>query len=110
MEEPPHFHPGGRYDQETAIMKKWISYGMPKQRGKTGWHELESKEREKTGIKNLRIKFNKVFGYYLEVTNSYKDLVPEYYIKKADSDQCGALYHTGIERTGGNDSRMQKIS
>ncbi len=32
-----------------------------------------------TGIKNLRIKYNKVFGYYLEVTNSFKDLVPDYY-------------------------------
>ena len=39
-------------------------------------------ERERTGIKNLRVKFNKVFGYYLEVTNSYKDLVPEDYMRK----------------------------
>lgn len=44
--------------------------------------ELEAKEREKTGIKNLKIKFNKVFGYYLEVTNSFKDLVPDYYTRK----------------------------
>ena len=36
----------------------------------------------KKGIKNLKIKFNKVFGYYLDVTNSYKDLVPDYYIRK----------------------------
>ena len=43
---------------------------------------LESEEREKTGIKNLRIKFNKVFGYYIEVTNSYKDMVPDNYIRK----------------------------
>ena len=39
-------------------------------------------EREKTGIKNLKIKYNKVFGYYLEVTNSFKDLVPDYYTRK----------------------------
>jgi DNA mismatch repair protein MutS len=50
--------------------------------GKTWLAELESKEREKTGIKGLKIKYNKVFGYYLEVTNSYKDLVPEYYTRK----------------------------
>ncbi len=50
--------------------------------GKTWLAELEAEEREKTGIKNLRIKYNKVFGYYLEVTNSYKDLVPEYYTRK----------------------------
>lgn len=48
-----------------------------------GWlMELEAKEREKTGIKNLRIKYNKVFGYYLEVTNSYQNMVPDYYIRK----------------------------
>ncbi len=50
--------------------------------GKDWLAKLENDEREKTGIKNLRIKFNKVFGYYLEVTNSYKDLVPEYYTRK----------------------------
>ncbi len=50
--------------------------------GKTWLAELETKEREATGIKNLRIKFNKVFGYYLEVTNSFKDMVPDYYTRK----------------------------
>lgn len=53
-----------------------------KTEGKSWLAQIESKERERTGIKNLRIKFNKVFGYYLEVTNSYKDLVPEDYIRK----------------------------
>ncbi len=43
---------------------------------------LEEKERENTGIKNLKIKFNRVFGYFLEVTNSYKNLVPDYFIRK----------------------------
>ena len=50
--------------------------------GKKWLADLEGKEREKTGIKNLRIKYNKVFGYYLEVTNSFKDLVPDYYTRK----------------------------
>ena len=40
--------------------------------------ELEARERDKTGIKNLKVKYNKVFGYYFEVTNSFKDLVPDY--------------------------------
>ena len=53
-----------------------------KTEGKTWLAELEAEEREKTGIKNLRIKYNKVFGYYIEVTNSYKDLVPDYYTRK----------------------------
>ncbi len=50
--------------------------------GKNWIAKLEEDEREKTGIKNLRIRFNHVFGYYLEVTNSYKDLVPDYYTRK----------------------------
>ena len=44
--------------------------------------EMEAREREKTGIKNLKIAFNKVFGYYIEVTRSYFDLVPKEYIRK----------------------------
>ena len=53
-----------------------------KRDGKTWLAELEEQDRERTGIKNLRIKYNKVFGYYFEVTNSYKDLVPEDYVRK----------------------------
>ena len=49
--------------------KKWLS-------------ELEARERERTGIKSLKIKYNRVFGYSLEVTNTFKDLVPENYIRK----------------------------
>ena len=53
-----------------------------KTEGKSWLAGLEAEEREKTGIKNLRIKFNKVFGYYFEVTNSFKNLVPDYFIRK----------------------------
>ena len=53
-----------------------------KTEGKTWLAELEEQERERTGIKNLKIKYNKVFGYYLEVTNSYKDMVPDDYVRK----------------------------
>ncbi len=53
-----------------------------KSNGKEWLARLEEQEREKTGIKNLRIRYNKVFGYYLEVTNSFKNLVPEYYTRK----------------------------
>ena len=44
--------------------------------------KLEAEEKEKTGIKNLKIGFNRVFGYYLEVTNSQKDSVPFRYQRK----------------------------
>ncbi len=53
-----------------------------KTEGKNWLAKLEEEDRERTGIKNLRIKYNKVFGYYFEVTNSYKNLVPEDYIRK----------------------------
>lgn len=58
------------------------NYRQAKTEGKTWLAELESQEREKTGIRNLKIKYNKVFGYYLEVTNSFKNLVPDYYMRK----------------------------
>lgn len=53
-----------------------------KTEGKTWLAELEQTEKEKTGIKNLKIKYNKVFGYYFEVTNSFKEQVPDYFIRK----------------------------
>ncbi|MDO4523209.1 MAG: DNA mismatch repair protein MutS [Eubacteriales bacterium] len=81
QEEPPISVRDGNiiregFDEETDRLRH------AKTEGKTWLAELETKEREATGIKNLRIKYNKVFGYYLEVTNSYKDLVPDYYTRK----------------------------
>ena len=64
------------YNEEVDRLRK------AKTDGKTWLADLEAKEREKTGIKNMKIKYNKVFGYYLEVTNSYKDMVPDYYTRK----------------------------
>ena len=73
--------------KEGGIIKNGFNEDVDKLRsvktdGKSWLTDIETKEREKTGIKNLRIKFNKVFGYYLEVTNSYKDLVPEDWTRK----------------------------
>ena len=50
--------------------------------------EIEAREKEATGIPKLRINYNRVFGYYIEVTNSYKDLVPETYIRKQTLANC----------------------
>ncbi len=58
------------------------NYRNAKKEGKQWLSELEASEREKTGIRTLKVKFNKVFGYYIEVTNSFKDLVPDYYTRK----------------------------
>lgn len=80
-EEPPiTVHDGGilkeGYFEEVDRLRK------AKTDGKSWLADLEAKEREKTGIKNLKIKYNKVFGYYLEVTNSFKNLVPDYFTRK----------------------------
>ena len=64
------------FHEEADKLKK------AKTEGKTWLAELEAKEREQTGIKNLRIKYNKVFGYYLEVTNSFLSMVPDHYVRK----------------------------
>lgn len=53
-----------------------------KTEGKNWLAKLEEEDRERTGIKNLKIKYNKVFGYYFEVTNSFKDMVPDDYVRK----------------------------
>ncbi len=57
-------------------------YRSAKTEGKGWLASLEAEEKEKTGIKSLKIKFNRVFGYYFEVTNSFKDMVPDYFIRK----------------------------
>ncbi len=49
---------------------------------------VEAREQEKTGIKKLKIGYNRVFGYYIEVLNTYKDMVPESYIRKQTLTNC----------------------
>ncbi len=56
--------------------------------GKSIIEDIAQKEREKTGIKNLKIGFNRIFGYYIEVTRSYYDLIPENYIRKQTLANC----------------------
>jgi len=80
-EEPPiSIREGGiiqdHFDQDIDKLRH------AKREGKTWLAQLEESDRERTGIKNLRIRYNKVFGYYFEVTNSYKNLVPEDYTRK----------------------------
>ncbi len=79
--------------KEGGIIKDGFSrqvdeYREASMQGKTWILELEKKEREKTGIKNLKTSYNKVFGYYLEVTKSYFDLVPNYFIRKQTLSHC----------------------
>ncbi len=81
VEEPPlSIRDGGiikdGYHEEIDTLRR------AKHDGKTWLAELEAREKEHSGIKNLKIKYNKVFGYYLEVTNSYKDMVPAAWVRK----------------------------
>lgn len=81
VEEPPiTIREGGiikdGFDEDIDMLRS------AKRDGKQWLAQLEEEDRERTGIKNLKIKYNKVFGYYFEVTNSYKELVPEDYIRK----------------------------
>ena len=81
IDEPPiAVHDGGiiksGFDDNIDNLKK------AKTDGRNWLAQLEEEDRKRTGIKNLKVKYNKVFGYYFEVTNSYKDMVPDDYIRK----------------------------
>ncbi len=63
-------------------------YRLASTSGKQWIIELEQRERENTGIRNLRVQYNKVFGYYIEVTKSYYEMVPDHYTRKQTLTNC----------------------
>ncbi len=70
------------YNEEVDNYRKAFTEGQQ-------WlADLESREREASGIKNLKVKFNKVFGYYIEITNSNLQQVPDRYIRKQTLVNC----------------------
>ena len=70
------------YDSEVDKLRE------AKNNGRSWIAKIETDEKEKTGIKNLKIGYNKVFGYYLEVTPSYYSLIPDHYIRKQTLSNC----------------------
>ena len=66
----------------TGFQEELDTYRKAKENGTAWIREMEEEEREKTGIKTLKVRYNKVFGYYIEVTRSNLELVPENYIRK----------------------------
>jgi DNA mismatch repair protein MutS len=80
-EEPPIGIKEGGIIKE-GFNKEVDTLRCAKTEGKVWLAELETREKDITGIKNLKVKFNRVFGYYLEVTNSYANLVPSHWIRK----------------------------
>ena len=81
VDEPPVNMKDGGYIKEGYIDEIDELIGIKKD-GTLWLGKLEQEEREKTQIKNIKIKYNKVFGYFIEVTNSYSHLVPSHYIRK----------------------------
>ena len=80
-EEPPvSVHDGDIL--KTGFNAEVDELRLAKTEGKQWLSDLAEKEREKTGIQKLKVNYNKVFGYYLEVTNSFRELVPDYFIRK----------------------------
>ena len=74
-------------EKSATIIKKGYNAELDELRelasgGRNALGEIENKERERTGIKTLRIAYNRVFGYFIEVTNSFKDKVPYDYVRK----------------------------
>ena len=70
------------YNEELDSLREIVSGG------KGYLAKIEMAEQERTGIKKLKIGYNRVFGYYIEVSNSFKDLVPEEYIRKQTLSNC----------------------
>lgn len=80
-EEPPiSIREGGII--KTGFFEDIDHLRNAKTEGKSWLAQLEQTEKERTGIKNLKVGYNKVFGYYFEVTNSFKDKVPEEWVRK----------------------------
>lgn len=90
--------------KEGNVIKKGFNAELDRLRdiienGENIIKEMEQREKERTGIKNLKISYNRVFGYYIEVTKSYYDLVPEEYIRKQTLANCERFITDELKRT-----------
>ncbi len=81
VDEPPIAQKDGGIIRE-GFNENVDTFRRSRTDGKQWLADLEARERDKTGIKSLKVKFNRVFGYSLEITNTYRDQVPDYYVRK----------------------------
>ena len=81
VDDPPYLMHDGNIIKD-GFNEEIDKYRLSKTDGRKWLAELEGKEREKTGIKNLKIKYSRVTGYLFEITNAYKGDVPDYFIRK----------------------------
>lgn len=87
VDDPPFsVREGGMIKQ--GFHSELDTFTQAKEKGTTWINQMEEEEKEKTGIKNLKIRFNKVFGYYIEVTRSNMKEVPPHYIRKQTLANC----------------------
>ncbi len=96
----------------SGFSKELDEYRLASTDGKKWLVELEQREREKTGIKNLKIQYNRVFGYYIEVTRSFYDLVPAHYVRRqtlanAERFTTEELHNIEIKISGAQDSAQK---
>lgn len=81
------------FNEELDRLRKIISGG------KSVIEEIEQRERERTGIKNLKLGYNRVFGYYIEVTRSYYDKIPPEYVRKQTLANCERFITEELKKT-----------
>ena len=98
MDEPP------MSAKEGGVIKDGFNEELDRLRsiingGKGIIEEIEQRERDRTGIKNLKISYNRVFGYYIEVTKSYYDKIPEEYIRKQTLANCERFITDELKKT-----------
>ena len=98
VDEPP------ATSKEGGVIKDGFNEELDRLRhiindGKSIIDEIEQRERDITGIKNLKIGYNRVFGYYIEVTKSYYDLVPDTYIRKQTLANCERFITDELKKT-----------
>ena len=112
VEEPPISITEGDLIK-VGFNEELDGYKLASTEGKKWLINIEAEEKQKTGIKNLKISYNKVFGYYLEVTKSYLDLVPDYYIRRQTLTNCERYVTTELkeieEKIVGAQDKMFKL-
>ena len=96
---------GGRADPRRVRRGRWMSCAARRARERTGSPSSSSDEIARTGIASLKVRFNSVFGYFIEITKANLDKAPAHYIRKQTIGQRRTVHHAGIEGDGGENPR-----
>ena len=88
----PLLRPGGASSSGRATARRWTACGTSSTTGRRCSPDLETRTKEQTGIKNMKVSYNKVFGYYIEVAKSQISLVPQDWVRKQTTVQRRAVH------------------